>query len=543
MSLVLYNRNIQNDTSIILHDPSTRSLVLFHEATGSISLTSNLPVRQKRLQLPAIGSHYGSDPNRCPNCGNIINPPSYFIHENYFQLLQDIPRTSSNGSDGPLEGEGCIPYNLFTQGYYNNFFHELEMLGNGARGSVFKVEHTLLDHSLGLYALKKIPIGNDVTWLNKCIQEVKFMTSITQDCLHLVKYNHVWLEKTKSFGLVTTRNGTNKQDNSVCSDVPFMFILEQFCLGGNLEGVVNEQVFHKLTGKETPEDRKRLFKMKKKGAPLQQLGLTTFQILSIASDLAHGLQELHSLDIIHRDLKPSNCLLLDVYKTGVKDNFPKVLIGDFGESQLRGQLRTATGATGTLEFTAPELLIFEDELRIKVLDTSAPQFTFESDMYSLGMILYYVVFGELPFKSGLEMRKLKSQIKQYTCSTKDLHKRHQELNLLPIDIGIFDLISHLMSPVSSNRPSATETISTVQRLAASQEAKTMAPTLKQDGDRGLIGRAIFISTHLALSIVYYQWRSSSSWNFINLVLLGFSFNCQDFLRPYIITLAILLFLL
>lgn len=76
-------------------------------------------------------------------------------------------------------------------------------------------------------------------------------------------------------------------------------------------------------------------------------------ILSFFSDIASGLQHLHSNGFIHRDLKPSNCLLTQPHVPGQP---PKVLVSDFGEVQMENTMRSSTGATGTISYCAPEVL-------------------------------------------------------------------------------------------------------------------------------------------------------------------------------------------
>lgn len=107
----------------------------------------------------------------------------------------------------------------------------------------------------------------------------------------------------------------------------------------------------------------------------------------IMAQACSALEEAHRSGIIHRDLKPENIFLTQ--QGGIVD-FPKVL--DFGlakvtEKQMRpGSLMlTREGMVfGTPEFMSPE------QARGKTLDP-------RSDIYSLGVIIYELLTGKLPF--------------------------------------------------------------------------------------------------------------------------------------------------
>jgi len=98
--------------------------------------------------------------------------------------------------------------------------------------------------------------------------------------------------------------------------------------------------------------------------------------------ICSGLQYLHSLGLLHRDLKPSN-ILLNQDRTSLK-------IADFGlakshELELSQMSLTRTGTQiGSLHFLAPELFRDPDLLSI------------QSDLYSLAVICYQLLTGNLP---------------------------------------------------------------------------------------------------------------------------------------------------
>ena len=97
----------------------------------------------------------------------------------------------------------------------------------------------------------------------------------------------------------------------------------------------------------------------------------------IAKQVARGLLYAHSKGIVHRDVKPSNIMI-------THDN--RVYLMDFGISHIQETERlTLTGMTmGTPEYMSPE-------------QCHGDQVTIQSDIYSLGVILFEMTCGRLPF--------------------------------------------------------------------------------------------------------------------------------------------------
>jgi eukaryotic-like serine/threonine-protein kinase len=107
-----------------------------------------------------------------------------------------------------------------------------------------------------------------------------------------------------------------------------------------------------------------------------------------------GVQHAHQKAIIHRDLKPSNVLVEE------RDNKPVPKIIDFGLAKATGSrltemtMFTEAGAmVGTPAYMSPEQAGSQE----RNIDT-------RTDVYSLGVILYELLVGALPFDSG-ELRE------------------------------------------------------------------------------------------------------------------------------------------
>lgn len=238
------------------------------------------------------------------------------------------------------------------------------------------VRHVLDGVSLGTFACKRVPVGNDHEWLEKVLTEVQLLQTLSHQ--NLVSYRHVWLEdyQTTNFG----------------PRIPCAFILQQYCNSGDLHSYITDSARSAPTNEQLKERMRRRSKGQLE-TPSDLNGPRRMhfeEILSFFRDITAGLNHLHFNGYIHRDLKPSNCLL---HNSGHK---LRVLVSDFGEVQVADMVRKSTGATGTISYCAPEVLRHEG----KGEEGPLGNFTTKSDIFSLGMIVYFMCFARLPYRNA-----------------------------------------------------------------------------------------------------------------------------------------------
>jgi len=111
---------------------------------------------------------------------------------------------------------------------------------------------------------------------------------------------------------------------------------------------------------------------------LERGPLTLDEAITIASDIASALHHAHRNDLIHRDVKPGNILL--------RSNGQAVL-GDFGLAATDAEiLAEQDGAKGTVRYMSPEQARGEMQ-----------SITLRSDIFSLGLVLFQMLAGRLPY--------------------------------------------------------------------------------------------------------------------------------------------------
>ena len=127
-------------------------------------------------------------------------------------------------------------------------------------------------------------------------------------------------------------------------------------------------------------------------------------VRALVVQISKGLQAFHRLEMLHQDLRPENILI---------DHTGTVKIIDFGATRVAGLAETSALGTlehilGTPQYTAPEYFLGEPG-------------SSRSDLFSLGVLTYQMLTGELPF--GAEVAKTRTVLAQrnlrYNCALAD----------------------------------------------------------------------------------------------------------------------------
>ena len=151
--------------------------------------------------------------------------------------------------------------------------------------------------------------------------------------------------------------------------------------------------------------------------------LSFHEVISITEQILMALEHAHSKGIVHRDIKPQNIMML---KNG------SVKVADFGIAKLpNAETVTMTDkAIGTVFYISPE-------------QASGKQIDRRSDIYSLGVTMYEMATGKLPFVAD-------SPVSVAIMQVKNTPRPPRELNL-NIPVGLEQVILGAMEKNPDNR--------------------------------------------------------------------------------------------
>ncbi|MFO7882965.1 MAG: serine/threonine-protein kinase [Kosmotogaceae bacterium] len=156
--------------------------------------------------------------------------------------------------------------------------------------------------------------------------------------------------------------------------------------------------------------------------------LSDVEIKELIDEIGKGLHVIHSKGILHGDLKPSNILITDDEKA--------VKITDFGAASSIGTLyRGAIGNIVSMHYSSPER--FTQEMILTV----------QSDIYSMGAIIYFMVTGQDPLPATNRLKGEKLRFPPISKRLKKVIEKSMEFlpqNRFP---NINNMLKYLNSPI------------------------------------------------------------------------------------------------
>jgi serine/threonine-protein kinase len=201
-----------------------------------------------------------------------------------------------------------------------------------------------------------------------------------------------FVNESKAVAMLSNKNIVNVYDVAIYPDIKYI-VMEY------LDGI---------TLREYMDNKKVL--------PWKEACVYTLQII-------HALEHAHGKNVIHRDIKPQNIILL---KSG------EVKVTDFGIAKIpdMADITLTDKAIGTVYYISPE-------------QASGKETTYASDLYSVGVMLYEMVTGELPFTADSPVTIAMMQIN-------DIPKNPCEINP-EIPTGVSQIILKAMSKQPEKR--------------------------------------------------------------------------------------------
>lgn len=157
---------------------------------------------------------------------------------------------------------------------------------------------------------------------------------------------------------------------------------------------------------------------------IEQQGVIPWkEAVHFTTQILRALQHAHDKGIVHRDIKPQNIMLLE---NGT------IKVTDFGIARFsRGETRTMTeAAIGSVHYISPE------QARGETTDDKA-------DIYSVGVVLYEMITGQLPFESDSAVSVALMQVQNEATPPREIKP--------DLPIGLEQITLHAMEKNTANR--------------------------------------------------------------------------------------------
>ncbi len=353
-----------------------------------------------------------SERQRCPDCG--ADHPTDATAGLCPKCLLSVALESSNdavvspfAATTPQPGQFVAPAAAVLAPHFPQL-EIIEPLGHGGMGAVYKARQTKLDRFVALKVIR--PESAD---------DPTFAERFTREARTLARLGHPNIVAVHDFGEMTLHREDEapaEPHSRAARSEPrtlFYFIME-YIDGANLRDLI------------------------------QRGPLPPQQALAIVSQVCDALQYAHDEGIVHRDIKPENVLL---------DRRGRVRIADFGLAKLATAAPENFTLTGTHQVMGtPRYMAPEQMEGSHLVDHRA-------DIYSLGVVLYEMLTGELPlgrFEPPSRKASIDARVDDvvHRALAKDPVRRYQRASELRRDVESVALAAESPPDVTSGLDAA-----------------------------------------------------------------------------------------
>lgn len=328
----------------------------------------------------------------------------------------EIGMATTDSARGEARGKSFVPPTVEQLAQFFPQLEVLEFIGRGGMGAVYKARQKQLDR---VVALKILPPGSG--------DEPAFADRFAREAKAMAKLAHPGIVTIHDFGR---------------ADGLFYFVMEF------VDGVTLRQLLD--SGRVSPREA-----------------------LAIVPQICDALQYAHDAGIVHRDIKPENILLDRQGRVKVADFGLAKLVGTGAERAQRGgaapgptALTEAGKVMGTPPYMAPEQRQWPEEVDHR------------ADIYSLGVVFYQLLTGELPGRPiEPPSKRVQIDVRLDEVVLKALEekpqRRYQQASALKTEVESIAATSPTPHPARQQSPSAPE--------AAVQSARSAQATAPRRG--------------------------------------------------------------
>jgi serine/threonine protein kinase len=309
----------------------------------------------------------------------------------------------------PQDGTPLVEAGTWTEGtVIRGKYRILNKIGQGGMGSVYKALHVTFD-------------------------ELRAIKVISPELMH----DELFVKRFKHEAVITRRlqhpNAVRVDDIDQAED-GLPFIVMEYIEGKSLRSLIENE------GAMAPP-----------------------RVCSIIKQVSSALDAAHRLGMIHRDIKPDNIVLIDT----PEGEQAKVL--DFGIAKIKEGRRGATGGMtltgtgvviGTPQYMSPE----------QAMGKRGDELDGRSDLYSLGIVMYQMLTGDLPFRAETTMEMLLAHLQK---TPMDIHAVRPELQ---IPDPVANIVMRLLEKKPEERPADARTlIAEIERAEANVAVSPVVP--------------------------------------------------------------------